>query len=264
MIMDISIITPSYNRKKFLVQLYNNLSPFILKYNFEWIVCLENDDIESINYLETIKSEKIRYIAGNFTNGATAFSNGLKIARGQFINYHGDDDLKTENFFSILENIELEYDFIHSRCEYTNGTKCIRILSSYIKRFFLKNFSYTYLKLVNFIMTPALIIRKDFFKSINGLDPKYKFANDYKAWLQILNEGKFIYIYLLSTKAFYSTSTATGSFQFSRIIELSKISLEYNKKNIMMLAIAYFFLFLIFLFNLTKLFKFKNFFIKRF
>lgn len=262
--MDISIITPSYKRKKFLVQLYNNLSPFIKKYNFEWIVCLENEDKESISYLETIQSKKIRYIAGNFMNGATAFSNGLEIAKGKYINYHGDDDLKTENFFSILENVPSNYDFIHSRCEYVNNTGYIRNISSYIKRLFLKNFNYSNLKLINFIMTPALVVRKNFFKSINGLDPRYKFANDYHAWLQILNKGKFLYIDLLSTKAFYSTQTATGSFQFSRIKELSRISYNYNKKNLIMLTISYFFLILILLFNLTKLFDFKNFFIKRF
>ena len=40
-----SILTPSYKRKHFLEQFHKNLKNYLIKYNFEWIVPLEEDDM---------------------------------------------------------------------------------------------------------------------------------------------------------------------------------------------------------------------------
>lgn len=254
--MDISIITPSYNKLENLIKLKKNLDKFFFKYDFEWIVCLENDDTKSINFMQSISSEKIKFIHGDFKSGAVAFSQGLKIAKGKYINYNGDDDFKTENFFSVMDFIDYDYNIIHTRCNYVNENgKSIRIVSCYIKHILLKYFNYKFLKIINFIMTPAMLVDRELFIKAKGLSEEYQFANDYHAWLNILRNKKLLYVNLLSTNATYSLNTNTGSFRFSRFIELYKISRYHNKNNLLLHFLNSSCLIIIVFFNLLKLLR---------
>ncbi len=248
-----SIITPSYKRAKFLATLHKNLKNFLEHYNCEWIICLEKNDFKSINYVKKIKSKRVKFVVGKFNSGANAFNSGLKIAKGRYVNYHGDDDLKNENFFSILENLPTDYKIFSGKCVYVdNNVNPIRKLSTSIKNLLSKNQNYFNTKCVNHLMTPAIIVEKNLVIKNKGLDNKFKYANDYVLWLRILATNKLKFINLTTTYARYSSETQSGKFRLDRFKEIYKINLDFNKGEI-----AYFVncicLFFIIIYNLKKI-----------
>ena len=248
-----SIFTPSYKRKYFLEQFHKNLKNYLIKYNFEWIVPLEEDDTESIKFMRSIKSTRIRPVIGKFGGSAKAFSKCIKFAKGEYVSFSGDDDYRTEDFFKYICKYNGKNLIIGHGKYISNEGKPIRTISTNIKKFFFNFYSYNTLRTVNYLSSPSVIYRRKIIIREKCLrHKKYPWTNDYELSLRLAKQYKPIIVNKVFSQNTYNSNTITGTFNFKKITELIKLSWAYNKFSIYFF-ISLFFISIITIFNLTKI-----------
>lgn len=249
-----TIITPSYRRVNFLKKQYKELNRYLKHFNCEWMVCLEKKDTQSIHYIKSLKNKNINLIVGNFGNSAKAFTNSFRVARGKFLNFSGDDDVRTKSFFTSL-NKNKHYPIIIGQGSYVNlNNTSVRKISIFFKKIFLYFYSHKLLRVINFLMSPAVIFSKEIAIKNRGLDNKnYPWTNDYEFNLRILKNNKCKVLNKLFVKCYFSSSTITGKYNFKKILELIKINKNYNNNSILFLINILFLVPLI----VRNLFKFR-------
>lgn len=97
-----SIITPTCRRPKLLKRSIQSVLNQSFK-DFELLIIDDANDPETVKIILDFNSNKIRYFAHDNQRGASAaYNSGIKLARGQYINFLDDDD---EYLPGILEKI---------------------------------------------------------------------------------------------------------------------------------------------------------------
>lgn len=238
----ISILIPTYLRLEALTKKIDELKKLSENYNLESIFVLEIEDNESYELIEHsgLNKYKICYNYSKF--GHFCFPTALKYASGNYIIHMGDDDYfekeALKHIYNAINNYP-EANWLIGKGSYIDEKENkIRKTLTEVKYYLLKKFSFNFLSIANFVMTPSVIIKKDFLKSIGGFDTNYKHANDYYCWLKAAKKSKPIIITKNLSNVSFSTSTASGSFDLSRYaVYLKKILQEQENKLINFLQI---------------------------
>ena len=197
-----------------------------LDVNFEWIIIYEPDDFVTKNFLKKRKEKFIIPLEKRSRNCDAAINYGLKFAKGDYLNIHGDDDyFDKKNFKKIFTHFNCGYNWIVGQGENVNKkNKIIRKQVSFLKKFLLKYYSRNVLLIVNFIMTPSTFINRKKFKNLN-FDDKLSHASDYIVWLRCSKFGKPKVLNKILSYATYTNKTKTGSFDIQRYKDLyTKVS----------------------------------------
>lgn len=201
--MLISVIIPTYNRSKLLLecvysildQSYNNLEVIIVSDG-------STDDTEEL--ISLIKDDRIvfKQLKKNYGYPAKARNEGVKIAKGEFIAFCDDDDLWEKN--KIFEQVELlnrGYTFIFSNFKFLNDKKSI------LKTFYLKNvvsfiinvlnkrISYLFFSVTNPVVNSSVLLSKNHLQKYNFNESVlYRASEDYYLWIQIYLQSKPYYL----------------------------------------------------------------------
>jgi hypothetical protein len=224
--VNLSILTPTYKRIRELKRNYIFLKSAVLDANFEWIIIYEPDDIATKNFIKKYKEKFIIPLEKRFRNCDAAINYGLKFAKGNYLNFHGDDDyFDKKNFKKIFANLNSKYEWIVGQGENINKNgKIIRKVISVLKKFLLKYYSRNVLLIINFIMTPSTFINRKKFINIK-LDDKLSHASDYIMWLQCSKFSDPKIINKILSYSTYTNKTKTGSFDIQRYKDLyAKVS----------------------------------------
>ncbi len=100
----LTIMVPTYNRSKYLKEMYEKLKNQTDK-NFEWVIVNDGskDDTEKV-VNEMIKENKIKinYLYQENQGKNTAHNNGVKIAKGEYFMCVDDDDYLKEDAVEII------------------------------------------------------------------------------------------------------------------------------------------------------------------
>ena len=238
--INISIIIPTFQRKFFLkkklidCKKLQNLNIF----NFEFVFVLEEKDILSYNIIKKFKLNNKKIVFNN-TVYHFAFRTGLETANGEYVIFMGDDDyfISDKNKLDQLlrkikkEIIEKKPEWIVFQGDYINQNgHSIRSIITKLKKILLRNYNSIFLSVANFIMTPSVIIKKKIVLEVNGFNPIYPFSQDYFCWYDVSKKYRPIVINDTLTKATFSKSTFSGSFDLQRWIKHFKyISKKENK-----------------------------------
>ena len=220
----ISFIIPTYLRPDALKQKISEINLFE-KEEVEFIFVIERDDENTYKLLIEAENKKIRII---FNKGihTKSFLNGADAANGKYLCFMGDDDyFLPDNFFSALKKINLDGDrewYIAGGIYYDQKKQQIRKIITNLKFLLLKNYNKNALTLVNFIMTPSVIIKKETFFECGGFKSEYKYAQDYYCWLEVSKKYEPEIINSFTTGATFDDTTYSGSFDFKRYIEYFK------------------------------------------
>ena len=218
------------------------LKKLSLNYNLDPVFVLESEDKESYNLIENsgLNKYKICYNFSKFSH--FCFQIALKHASGDYIIHMGDDDYfendALQHICSAINN-NPKANWLVGKGSYIDMQENkIRKKLTEIKFYLLKKFSFNLLSIVNFIMTPSVIVKKDFLERIGGFDTNYEYANDYYCWLKAAKISKPIIINANLSNVTFSSSTASGSFYLKRYrIYLNKILQEQENKLINILQI---------------------------
>lgn len=228
--MQLSILTPTFNRISNLKKNYKFIKKNKLSYNFEWIILYEKTDIKTKIFLKTIKEKYIKKIEGNFRSADKAYMYGFKIAKGKYITIHGDDDFFLKNsFYEIFKALKYDKAWVVGQAYYIDrNNKKFRKLSTYIKNIFLRINSMKLLPIINYVMTPSIFFKKRIFYNLGGYNEEIKFGADYILWLKF---NKFFVpkkIYKNVSIVKFDSKTKTGSFDVTRYIVFDNYMKKYS------------------------------------
>ena len=216
-----SIITPTYNRIRQIKKLYNHLLSQKKNELIEWIIVVEKNDHETINFLKKIKlKNKIVINTGGLQN---SFKNGSLKATGEYISFLGDDDFLKKNIFMALEK-EIKKNkpkwIIGYGCYISPYGVTIRGKTTKIKNFLLNNFSKITLLLVDYVMTPSSFCQKKYLKKVGFFKNTHWYGNDYICWIKLSKLIDPLIIKETLSYVTYSKTTHSGSFDYWRFISL--------------------------------------------
>ena len=249
-----SIITATFNRIEKIKSLYKNLlSQKSTEYLFEWVVVVESEDFITINFLKKINKIKVVIVINKKKKFSSLIAQGIKNSSGKYICIIGDDDGFYEKKLEKLHHLIVKSnypDWIVGDCNYVNNkNKVIRKNISFIKSLFLKFENIYLLKIVDFYMTPAIIIKKNFILKVNYFSSNFGNVNDYYTWIELRKIAKPIITLDKVSFAGYDYGSISNSYNFSKYKNLLKII---NNYNIFLYLISLVVIILIFTFNIIK------------
>ena len=228
-----SIITATFNRIEKIKSLYKNLlRQKSTEYLFEWVVVVESEDFITINFLKKINKIKVVIVINKKINFSSLIAQGIKNSSGKYICIIGDDDgfyeKKLEKLHLLI--VKNNYpDWIVGDCNYVNNeNSVIRKNISFIKSLFLKFENIYLLKIVNFYMTPAIIIKKNFILKVNYFSSNFGNVNDYYTWIELRKIAKPIITLDIVSFAGYDHGSISNSYNLSKYKNLLKIINSYN------------------------------------
>lgn len=227
-----SIITASYNRLKNLINLYDCI---IKNQNFsfkiEWVVIVEKQDIKTINYLRSIykKNITIKIIINKYPGKFnTLIKQGIKNCTGDYLIILGDDDyIKKNSLINIYNFIKKKTpQWIISPVTYHDQRrKVIRKFITKIKsKLILSNLDIL-LPIVNYYMTPGIIISRNLIFRVNYFQKSLGTSNDWATWLDVLSLNRPHVLNKIYFSAGYSFNTISGGLDFDKYYYLIKIIL---------------------------------------
>lgn len=97
----ISVILPVYNSENFIVETLESLLQQTYK-DLEIIIVNDGSTDSSEQIISTYKDERIKYFKQENKGVAAAFNSGLRLAEGDYITFHGSDDISLPNRFERL------------------------------------------------------------------------------------------------------------------------------------------------------------------
>jgi rhamnosyl/mannosyltransferase len=228
-----SIITASYNRLKNLENLYD----YILKnqnftFKIEWVVIVEKQDTKTINFLNSIykKNITIKIIINKYPGKFnTLIKQGIMNCTGDFLVILGDDDyIKKNSLINIYNFIKKKKpQWIISPVTYhDHRRKVIRKFITKIKsKLILLNLDIL-LPIVNYYMTPGIIISRNLIFRVNYFQKNSGTSNDWATWLDVLSLKKPHVLNKIYSSAGYSFNTISGGLDFDKYYYLIKTILH--------------------------------------
>ena len=190
----VSVITPVYNREKYLEKCIES----ILKQtytNFEFLII---DDNSFDNTLEIIKNyelidSRIKVLKNEKNIGATlSFNQGLDICKGKYVARMDSDDI------SLLDRLKKQVDIFESWSELEVLGAGAILIDSQENEIGRRKFPSNFKKIKNIlnsgvpVFDPSVMMRTTTLKEINGFDNRLAPADDYHLWLTLFKQDKII------------------------------------------------------------------------
>lgn len=223
--MLVSIITPYYSNKEFIIKTVNSVLLQTYK-NWELIIVDDENSEESgliLNNIKKINPNKINIFSTNKNSGVAFARNlGIKNSKGKFIAFLDSDDYWKKNKLEkqILQLRKKKADFVYTNYSIVNinNNTLSNIYCDEIINYegLLKNCT---------ICCSSVLLKKNILKKIKFKN--YKTKEDYDLWLRILKKNyKFVHIKNFLT--FYTKrNKSLSSNHFNNIINAYKIY-KYN------------------------------------
>lgn len=175
--------------------------------------------VEIIRYYAKKHPKNIHWISNKDKGQTDAINYGLKRVKGEILTYLNADDTYEPNALKTVGS----YFATHQETMWAYG-KCriideedreIRRWITNYKNFWLKNYSYPTLLVLNYISQMACFWRKEAYKSIGELDLKQHYVMDYDYWLRLGKKYKagVINSYLANFRISKSNKSSLGFVQ---------------------------------------------------
>ena len=164
----ISIIIPTYNREKFIINSIKSVLNQTFN-NFEIIIIDDCSTDHTQDVIKKIKEKRIKYIKLNKQKGASYARNiGIFLAKGKFISFQDSDDIyhfdKLEKQMKNLYKSKSDFDFCKI-CVHVNKTFAIIYPSiARVKEINKGNLYNALVSKGNFISTQSILVKKAFIK----------------------------------------------------------------------------------------------------
>jgi glycosyltransferase involved in cell wall biosynthesis len=258
-VLKFSIITASYNRITNLRNLYEHIiknQNYLFK--IEWVVIVEKEDIRTVKFLRSVfkKNITIKIIINKYPGKFNKLiKQGVKSSAGDYLIILGDDDLIRKNaLINIYKFIQKKSpQWIITPVTYHNQNKeIVRNFITIVKsKLIFLNCNYL-MPIINYYMTPGVIISRNLILKVNYFEEKVGTSNDWSTWLDILSFEKPHVLYNYYFSAGYSFDTISGGINFGKYYYLFKI-IYVRKYNFIIKILSFLTVVIIF---------FTNFFIK--
>lgn len=187
----ISVIMSVYNAEKYLVKAIKSTLTQSLG-DFEFIIIDDNSQDKSADIISEFaqKDQRIKYIKNKENRGLTySLNKALGLTQGNYIARMDADDISHPN------RLERQYGYLQNNQEISLvGTTAYNIDENgeVISE---RNVPLTYenikekIKMVNPIIHPSVMFKKEDILAIGGYNEKFKKVQDYELWFRIIANG---------------------------------------------------------------------------
>ncbi len=214
----ISIIIPSFNAvdyiersiRSIIEQSYPNLEIFIKD------GASRDGTVGIIKHYADKYPEIIKWQSSKDRGQADAINTGMKKSTGEILSYLNADDVFKPKTLQIVGNYFLSHPDTAWICGkgdiIDEDEKLVRGWITAYKNFWLKNYSFNTLLIINYISQMGVFFRKKAFSKIGPFDAKQYYCLDYDYWLRLGREFKpgIIDEYLGSFRIVPSAKSSTG------------------------------------------------------
>jgi len=179
----VSIVIPCYNSQRTIARALSSVinQTYI---DYEVIVVDDGSTDKTKNIIKEFfkdKSIAYKYLYQENSGPSVARNRGVENASGEYIAFLDSDDTWHKDKLSIQMKLieENGLNFLGSTYKYNefNYNDKVDIV--------LKKFTFKQLLLKTRFSTPGVIIKKDFFLSLNGFDTNMKYSEDNDLWLRV-------------------------------------------------------------------------------
>jgi exopolysaccharide biosynthesis WecB/TagA/CpsF family protein len=185
--MKVSIITPTYNSEKTILDNIKSISSQTYK-NIEHII-IDNFSTDSTKkIIEKYKNKNLKFFQKE-TGIYEAMNYGIKKSNGKIIGIIGSDDIfqSTNSIHEIVKKFNRKnIDIYTGGVVYFKNNNYKKILRKYS----FKNFDFSYFTSGLMPPHPSTFIKKDIYKKYGGYLKKYKIASDFEFLYRILKKNK--------------------------------------------------------------------------
>jgi len=196
MILDplISVITPVFNREKYLVKCIESILSQTYE-NFEFIIINDSSSDLTKNIIKdyNLQDPRIKLLNNDKNIGATlSFNRGLDICQGKYVARMDSDDISHPDRF--LKQVEI-FESWHDLEVLGTGAILIDCDGKEIGR---RQFPSDFKRIKSILNTgvpvfdPSVMIRTSTLKETKGFDNRLAPADDYHLWLTLFKKKKII------------------------------------------------------------------------
>ncbi len=220
----ISVIIPTYNRKKSIIKLLDSLLDQKNK-NYEIIVVDDGSTDDTFNLLKKylINNNFSIYRIQNSERGA-ARNYGAKKAKGNYLNFFDSDDIALDNHISIATEKIVELDspeVINLSYAYkyiNNSLKKIQIEGLLNKKIFSKNF----------ISCNSVFVRKNIFDNFLFSENRdLSGSEDWHLWLRLSNKYKIYSFKDITSYIIDSDERSMKTQPFQQVLKRINVLLDF-------------------------------------
>ncbi len=202
--MKFSIITPTYNSRRFIEETMESVLSQKCRSDIEYIVvdnCSMDGTIDIVRKYEALvtkgyynsegKTVSLKWISEKDTGMYDAINKGFSLATGDIYGWINSDDIYLPGAFDSIERCFLSFPDV----------KWLKGITSYINeatnifqtgKCFLYDQNWAregmYGKETYFIQQASVFWRSDLWKRVGGIDPNLKLAGDYYLWIRFAEQ----------------------------------------------------------------------------
>ena len=188
----VSIITPSLNQGEFIGECLESVrtAAAVAEVSVDHLVV---DGGSTDQTLEVLRSQShARWISGKDNGQTDAINKGLRQTSGGIVSFLcADDLLEPEALRLVLRAFEDDADVVYGDAYFLE--------SGWKRRKYAGDFSPGRLRKGNFLLQPAVFLRRSVFGKFGDLDDSLRFCMDHEYWLRI--SGKTIWKHVASPLA---------------------------------------------------------------
>jgi glycosyltransferase involved in cell wall biosynthesis len=187
--MKLSIVTPSFNARRYLPRAAESILSQSGDFELEWIVVDGGSTDGTLDVIRGISDPRLSWTSEPDRGQSDAINKGLRQATGDVVAWLNADDVYVPGALSEVARAfasKPEAKWLVGRYEVIDeNDQPIRGSVVRYKERSLRRYSYRALLRENFISQPAVFWRRDFGKEIGPLDESLHYTMDYDLWLRM-------------------------------------------------------------------------------
>ena len=217
--LHLSVVTPSFNQAAFIEQTIRS----VLDQAYPALDYRVLDGGSTDGTLDILRRYEARLSFVSRPDGgqAAALNTGFAEARGDVIGWINSDDYYAPGAFAAVMQIfeeRPEVQWLYGRCPIVDRSgNEIRSFVTRYKELALRNYSFAWLMLENFISQPAVFFRRSFLEQLvdgaPSLDAEMNHAFDYHLWLRMAERARPHYVdRVLASFRVYAEAKTSANF----------------------------------------------------
>jgi glycosyltransferase involved in cell wall biosynthesis len=185
----LSIVTPSYNGRRFLDRTATSILSQAGEFELEWIIVDGGSTDGTVEFLRDLREPRLRWVSEPDRGQSDAINKGLAMATGDVVAWLNTDDVYTPGALAAVAGAfadSPESQWLVGR--YAVIDESDRPIRSGVVRYkerSLRRYTYRALLRENFISQPAVFWRRSFGHDVGPLDESLHWTMDYDLWLRM-------------------------------------------------------------------------------
>jgi glycosyltransferase involved in cell wall biosynthesis len=205
--MKFSIVIPSFNQGQFISKTLESIFTQEGDFSIEVMVFDAQSKDNTVNILKQYSQKAhsgeykkynegidFSWISEKDKGQTDAINKGLRKITGDIVAYINSDDSYCPGAFKHVANLfskRAEAKWVTGYCNIIDeNDRKIRSFIEKYKGFWLNHYSFTALRILNFVSQPATFWKKETFAETGLFDEKLKYTMDYDYWLRIAKNHK--------------------------------------------------------------------------